>query len=98
MQEMVAVEMPGRGERVDERERRSRAVDHGARRGAIQGDDGGRLNALQKLVETNDLRPVRVLGPRRLTVQGGDRRLERVGPGAAAQRLGHEWEGLGDLL
>ena len=98
MQQVIAVEVAGSGQRIDEGERRSRAVHHGDRRGAVEGDDGGRLKALQKSVEANDLGPVRILGLRRLTVQGGDRRLERERPGAAAQGLLDERQRLGDLV
>ena len=92
MQQVVAVEVAGSGQRIDEGERRSRAVHHGDRRGAVEGDDGGRLKALQKSVEANDLGPVRILGLRRLTVQGGGgaisaltRRASRI---ASTQRSG----------
>ena len=81
---MIAVEVAGGGERVDEAERRLGAVHHRDRRGAVQGDDGGGLQALENVVEADDLGPVRLVGPRRLAVQGRDRRLQRVRARAAA--------------
>src|SRR5437870_2921751 len=97
VQQVIAVEIASVGERADDRERCPRAVHHRDGRGSVQGDDGGGLHALQEIVEANDLGPVRVLGPRRLAVQGGDRRLQRVLTRAAAQGLLDERQRLVDL-
>jgi hypothetical protein len=75
MQQVVAVEVAAGSQRIDEREGRSRTVHHRNRRRAVQGHDGGRLQALENVVEPDDLRPVRVFGPRRLAMQGRDRCL-----------------------
>src|SRR2546426_3363408 len=75
MEQVIAVEVAGGGQRLDEGERRLRADHHGDRRCAVQGDDGGGLQALEHIVEPDDLRPVRVFGPRRLTMERRDRRL-----------------------
>ena len=55
-------------------------MDHGHRHRAVQRDDGPRRDLFEHLVERQDLRPVRLLGARRLVVHGGDRRLELVRP------------------
>src|SRR6266581_4443806 len=54
--------------------------------------------AQEKIVEADDLRPVRIFGTRRLTMQCRDRRLKRERTGPAAKRLLNEWQRLGDLL
>src|SRR5207245_6387934 len=69
MQQMITVELAAGGERIDERERRPRAVRHRDRRRAVQGHDGGGLLALEELVEPDDLRPVRVFDASRLAMQ-----------------------------
>src|SRR6266568_3859083 len=67
-------------------------------RRASQGDDGRGLQALEHVVQPDDLGPVRVLGPRRLAVQGRDRRLQRERTGPAPKRLLDERQRFGDLL
>src|SRR5207245_3720566 len=64
VQQVVAVEVAGSGQRLDEGERRARAVHHGDRRGAVEGDDGGRMKALQKSVEAKELGPDRIFRQR----------------------------------
>src|SRR5205809_2130205 len=59
MEQVIAVEVAGGGQRLDEGERRAGAVHHGDRRRAVQGDDGGGLQALEHIVQPDDLRPVR---------------------------------------
>ena len=59
---------------------------------------GEGCEAFEKIVEPDDLRPVRIFGPRRLTMQGRDRRLQRERTGPAAKRLLDERQRLGDLL
>ena len=83
--------------RVDKTERRFGALDHRDRRGAVQRHDRRGLHALEEIVESEDLRPVRVFRARRLTVQRRDRGLQREGTGAAAQSLLDERQGFGDL-
>jgi hypothetical protein len=68
MQQVIAIESTGCGERVDEHERRPRAVHHGDRRGPVQGHDRGGVQALKQIVEVQDLRPIRIFSPHRLTM------------------------------
>ncbi len=75
----------------------ARAVHHRDRHRAVQRHDGRGLQALEKVVEADDLRPVRLLGARRLAMQGRDRRLQRERAGAAAKRLLDQRQRLGDL-
>ena len=75
-----------------------RAVHHRDRHRPVQRHDGRGLHALEQIVEPDDLRPVRIFGPRRLAMQGRDRRLQRERTGPAAQRLLDERQRLGDLL
>src|SRR5438067_985412 len=77
MEQVIAVEVAGGGEGVDEVERRAGALDHRDRRRAVEGDDGRGLQTLEHVVQADDLGPVGVLRPRRLAVQRGDRRLQR---------------------
>src|SRR2546422_23537 len=65
MQQVVAVEVAGGGQRFDERERRSRAVHHRDRGGAVQGDDGG------------GLQPAATSAPSRGAGAGSPRRTDR---------------------
>jgi len=51
----------------------------------------------QEIVQLDDLRPVGVFGPRRLAMQGRDRRLRRERTRAGAKRLLHQRQRLGDL-
>jgi len=94
---VIAVELAGGGERIDERESRPRAVHHRDRRRAVQGHDGGGLQALEEVVEADDLRPVRIFGPRRQTMPGRDRRRQRERTGTTAKRLLDERQRFGDL-
>jgi hypothetical protein len=77
VQQMIAVEIARRGERIDKCERRLRAVRHGDCHRAVQRHDRRGLQAFEKIIEAYDLRPVRIFGAWRLTVQGGNRRLQR---------------------
>ena len=72
MEQVIAVEIAVRGERIDECERELWPVRHGDRRRAVQGHDGRRLDALEKVIEPDDLRPVRLFGARRLAMQDRD--------------------------
>ena len=67
------------------------------RHGPVQRHDGRGLQALEKIVEPEDLRPVRIFGPRSLTMHGRDRRLQSEGTGPAAKRLLDQRQRLGDL-
>jgi hypothetical protein len=84
MKKMVAVQIAGLGQRVDERERGFRSVHHGDRHCAVQRHDGRGLHPLEHIVEPDDLRPVRLFGAGRLTMQRRDRRLQRERAGPAA--------------
>ena len=70
---------------------------HGHGHGVVEGHHRAGRDPLQQLVQDQDLPPVRVLGPRRLVVDGGDGRLELVGaerrPG---QRPGDQGDPFGD--
>ena len=76
MQQVIAVEIAGCGKGINQRQRRLQAVHHGDGHRAVQRHDGRGLHALEKIVEPENLRPIRIFGPRRLTMQGGDRRLK----------------------
>ena len=73
MQQVIAVENAGRGEFIDECQRRLRAFNHGECHGAVERHDGRGLDALEQVVEPEDLRPVGILGS--------------VRPGNAGRRL-----------
>src|SRR5260221_10582748 len=98
VQQVIVVERARGGEGVDQRDGRPRAIHHRDRRRTIQRHDGGRLHAVEEIVETDDPWPVRVFSARCLTVRGGDRCLNGEGTGAAAERLLDERHGLGDLV
>ena len=69
---------------------RPRSVDHGDGDRVIQRDHRVVREPQQHLVQLHDLRPIGLLGARRLVVDGGDRGLELIGPDRPA------WEGVGD--
>src|SRR5215510_4755326 len=98
MQQVIVVEVSIIGERVNERERALRSLHHRYRHSPVQRHDGRGIEALEMIVEANDLGPVRIFGPRRLTVHGRDRRLQREWTNPAAKRLFDQWRRLGDLL
>ena len=96
MQQVVALELAGLGQRVDERESRARSLHHRHRRRAVERHDRRGLHPLEQLVEAHDLRPVGVLGARRLTVQRRDRRLQRERARALTQTFLDEGQRLRD--
>ena len=98
MEQMIAIQIAGGGERINQREGGLRAVHHRDCHSPVQRNDGRGLEALEKIVEADDLRPVRIFGTRRLTMQCRDRRLKRERTGPAAKRLLNEWQRLGDLI
>ena len=59
-------------QRLDHRERGGRALDLGDCDRPIEGNDGRGLQPLQGGIELIDLRPIRVLRPRRMGVHAGD--------------------------
>ena len=85
MQKMIVVEIAGCGERLDERQRRPRAVDHRDRHCTVQRHDGRWLHAFERIVEPDDLWPVSIFSLCRLTMLGGYRRLQRKLAGLATQ-------------
>src|SRR5262245_43015195 len=87
-QEVVAIERWLRGQRLDEVEAGLRAEGHGDRHRAVQLDDGGRRDPGELGVEPRDAHPVRLRRGQRSGVTGGDRGLERVRPGRAAELPG----------
>ena len=81
----------------DELEARPRASGHGHRDGMVQGHDRVVRDSHQELVQSLDLGPVGLLGARRFVMEGGDGRLELVGPGTSAGQGGRdEGDALGD--
>ena len=85
MQQVVVVERAAGGQGVDQQQPRRRPLGHRDRDGAVERDDRRRQHAPELVVEQRDLAPVGRLGARGLCVHGGDRRLQRVGAGRAAQ-------------
>ena len=82
----------------EEREARSRSVDHRDRHRPVQRDDGPGRDLLQDLVEREDLRPVGRLRRRRFVVHRGDRGLELVrADGGRPERSRDQREALIDL-
>ena len=78
-------------------QRRLRADYLGNRHRPVQRHDGRGAQALEKIVEPEDLRPVRILGPRSLTMHGRDSRFESETTGPGAKRLLDQRQRLGDL-
>ena len=93
VQEVIAVEIAGSGERIDKRERRLGAVSHRNRHSSVQRHDRRGLEPLEKIVEPDDLRPVGIFGPRCPAMRGGDRRLHRERTGLSAKRFIDQWQG-----
>ena len=73
---VVAVEVDR--ERVEQAQAGIRAIGHRDRHRPVERHDGGGPDALEFVVQGSDLRPVRVLWPRRAVMAGRDRRLEAV--------------------
>ena len=78
MEQVVAVERAVARERVDQVQPLRRAVRHRHRDRLVQRHHRAGLDAAELGVEQRDLAPVGRAGPRRLRVDRGDRRLERV--------------------
>ena len=74
-----------------------RAVHHRDRHRPVQRHDRRGLQALQKIVEPHDLRPVRIFGARRLAMQGRDRRLQRERARIPPKSLVDQRQRFGDL-
>src|SRR6266850_6943257 len=98
MQQVIAVKIAGSGELIDESDRRPWTIDHCDRHRAVQRHDWGGLQSFEKIVEPDDLRPVRVFSSRGPTMQGRDRRLHGKRTGLGAERFPDEWHRFGDLL
>ena len=74
-------------------------VGHRDGHGLVEGDDRGRVDPAQRLVQQGDLLPVGLGRGRRAVVQRGDGRLELVRAGPThAQRPLDEGRALGDPL
>ena len=67
------------GQRVDERQCCGGAVGHRHCYCVVEGDDRSGVERVQALVDRGDLRPVGCRRNDRVRVNGGDRRLQRVG-------------------
>ena len=78
VEQVVAVERAVASERVDQVQPLRRAVRHRHRDRLVQRHHRAGLDAAELGVEQRDLAPVGRAGPRRLRVDRGDRRLERV--------------------
>ena len=72
-------------------------MNHRDRHGAVQRHDGRRLEALQKIVKPEDLRPVRIFESRRLTMQRCDRSLHGEWAGPHPKRFLYQRQRFGDL-
>jgi len=86
MGEVILVEIAAGKNRIDDRQPCGRTIAHRNRRGAIQLDDWRWIGAQQHVVQTDDLRPVRVGCGSRLGMNGGYRRLQRVRPEPATRQ------------
>ena len=87
-QEVVTTELLGLEERVDELEPRFGPERHADRDRTVEVDDRRRHELRERVVQRHDSLPVGVLGDAGAGVAGGDRGLERVRPGRAAEPLG----------
>ena len=80
-------------------ERRRGAFDLREDDRSVQRDDVARLHDHELVVQREDLRPVGVLGARRVRVDGCDRGLDLVRPGlVASQARAHQVLPFGDEL
>src|ERR1700686_5459875 len=95
---MIVVETVRGGDFIYHCEPRARAFRHRDCYGAVQGHDGRGLDALQLIVEADDLGPVRVRRVSSLTMHRGDRCLQGEWARRAARRALYEKQALGDLL
>ncbi len=98
MEKMIAIEFSVGRERIDERKRWLRPVYHRNSHGAVQRHDWRGLYLLKKIVEPENLMPIRVFGTCSLTMERRDRSLHRKRAGSATKGLLNEWKRLGDLL
>src|SRR6266851_3231342 len=87
-QQVIAPQRRLRSERVHQLEARRRTGRHRDRDCAVQLDDGRRRDLEQLLVEPRDTGPVGLPGGGRPRVTSGDRGLQRVRAGLAAQLAG----------
>ena len=84
-------------QRREQCETRVGTVHHRRRDRVIERDDRIVGHALEHLVQREDLRPVGILGARRLVVDGGDRRLQLILANATLrQRRAGERHAFGD--
>jgi hypothetical protein len=80
VQQVVPVQLPARGDRLDHRQRCLRGVSHADRDGAVQIHDGTGCDPRELLVQPGDLGPVRLGRGRRGGVARGDGRLDLERP------------------
>ena len=97
MQQVVPFEIAGRVQCIDQRKRLSRTVDHCDCYRTIQRHNGRGLDALEKIIQPKDLRPIRIFGTRRLTMQRRNRRLYGKRRQPSSERLLDQGLSFGDL-
>ena len=90
-------ERSGGGELIDQVEAALGAVRHGHGYGAVQRNNRRRLCALKQIIEADDLRPICLIGPCCLTMDGGNCRLQRKWASSTAKSLGDQRQSLGNL-
>ncbi|MCY1402173.1 hypothetical protein D9M71_173090 [compost metagenome] len=96
---MVVGEVAAFEDGVDHVEAGLRAVAHGKGDGAVEFDHRGWLDAQQRVVEADDLRPVGAGHVRRRGMHGGNRRLQAVrAETLAGQGAGDQLAAFVDLL
>ena len=98
MEEMIVFEIAGSGKRINQGERRRRALDHRDCNSAVQRHNRRGLHPFEKIVKADDLAPIRIFSTCRLAMQCCDRRLKRERPELSAERFLDERQGFSDLL
>ncbi len=92
---MVSVQIWGEG--IDEFEGRARTLCHGNRHGAVERHDGRGLKAGEKIVEPEDLRPIRIFGTCGAAMESGYSSLHSKGAWRCLKRLLDQGQGFGNL-
>src|SRR5215469_6462353 len=95
VKEVVALQLSC--EHIDLLQALGRTPRHRERDTTIQRYDRRRLQPLEKVVELQDLMPVRFFGARSMAMERRDGGLHREGSGRSPDRLSHKREGLVDL-
>src|SRR5262245_35734619 len=98
MQQVITIESAARCERIDKCQPGLWTLHHGNCNGPVQRHDRRGLGSLEKIVQPDNLAPVRILGPSCPTMLGRNRRLQREGTRPSAKRLLDQRPRFGDLL